>query len=91
MTTPIEILVDPAGRIRFLYDDALAPLMAEGQAEIKRASHVGPVGTEWWADLGPVGGPMLGPFKLRREALDAEKAWLLKRDIPFPGGSECPT
>ena len=30
----------------------------------------------WTADLGPVGGPVLGPFDLRSHALDAELAWL---------------
>lgn len=84
MTDKVEILVDPVGGVRFLYDDALAPLLNEGRAEIRRASHVGPVGTEWWADLGPVGGPMLGPFKLRQQALDAEKEWLLGKGIPLP-------
>jgi hypothetical protein len=42
-----------------------------------RASHVEPddVG-DWYADLEPVGGPKLGPFKTRRMALAAEIDWL---------------
>ena len=32
----------------------------------------------WTADLGPAGGPVLGPFPRRSEALDAERAWLGK-------------
>ena len=49
-----------------------------GTVNIRRASHVEPT-TEgrWTADLSPVGGPMLGPFALRSEALDAEQQWLL--------------
>ena len=30
----------------------------------------------WTADLRPVGGPVLGPFARRSEALEAERAWL---------------
>lgn len=31
---------------------------------------------EWVADLSPVGGPCLGPFKDRTRAIDAEVMWL---------------
>ena len=31
----------------------------------------------WWADMGPSGGPVLGPFRSRSEALAAEMGWLL--------------
>jgi hypothetical protein len=30
----------------------------------------------WWADLSPVDGPLLGPFRQRSQALDAEEEWL---------------
>ena len=30
----------------------------------------------WFADLSPVGGPVLGPFHQRTQALRAEYAWL---------------
>ena len=33
----------------------------------------------WWADMGPVGGPVLGPFGTRGEALQAERGWLVGR------------
>ena len=32
----------------------------------------------WRADLSPVGGPQLGPFRRRSEALRAEAAWLVE-------------
>lgn len=37
---------------------------------------------KWWADLLPVGGPVLGPFDKRQEALDAETEWLRAHNIP---------
>ncbi|MHB8866446.1 MAG: hypothetical protein ACYC6N_29010 [Pirellulaceae bacterium] len=30
----------------------------------------------WHADLSPVGGPVLGPFRWRADALQAECCWL---------------
>ena len=41
--------------------------------QITRASHVEPDKDGfWWADMGPVDGPVLGPFKNRTAALGAE-------------------
>jgi len=70
--------------IRYIYDDSLAPLMDQGQSETMRASHVEPEGSGWVADLGPCGGPKLGPFQLRQEALDAEVSWIQENRIPIP-------
>ncbi len=48
-----------------------------GKLQITRASHVEPDRNGfWWADMGPVDGPVLGPFKNRTEALQAEREWL---------------
>ena len=48
-----------------------------GDLAIRRASHVEPdAAGRWWADLAPVGGPRLGPFDRRSEALAAELRWL---------------
>jgi hypothetical protein len=77
MTGAVTVLITPAGAVRFLHDDRLAPLYAEGAAQLRRASHVEPTPDgRWTADLAPVGGPHLGPFALRQQALDAERAWL---------------
>ena len=52
-----------------------------GQLQITRASHVEPDAEgNWWADMGPSGGPMLGPFKSRSEALEAERDALTRTD-----------
>ena len=48
-----------------------------GNLQITRASHVERDSEGyWWADMGPVDGPVLGPFRSRTEALHAERGWL---------------
>jgi hypothetical protein len=74
----MEIVIAPAGGLaRCLYAEAI-DLRHLGELQIRRASHVEPDGRGggWRADLSPVGGPCLGPFRLRSEALAAETAWL---------------
>lgn len=75
--TPL-IAIQPDGTLQFIWRDDLAPLTELGRASVIRASHVEPSlhGDFWTADLSPVGGPALGPFALRHEALEAEVAWL---------------
>jgi hypothetical protein len=72
----MQLVIDPTGEVRCVYDEAL-PLAELGRLTIARGSHVEPseVG-QWTADLSPVGGPLLGPFATRSEALSAECAWL---------------
>ena len=74
----MEILVKPTGNAVCIYSDAI-PLSAIGKLAITRASHVEPnsVG-QWMADLSSVGGPVLGPFVKRSDALAAEVNWLRK-------------
>jgi hypothetical protein len=49
-----------------------------GKLQITRASHVEPDAEGyWWADMGPVNGPVLGPYGSRSEALAAERKWLI--------------
>ena len=80
----MDLVVDPAGRISCIYDEAI-DLAALGSVSIARASHVEPdAGGRWVADLAPVGGPALGPFALRSEALAAERAWLETHWPPAP-------
>jgi hypothetical protein len=74
----MKIIIRPNGIMQFIYNDALTAMLDHGDANIRRASHVEPCGTKWTADLQPVNGPVLGPFTLRQEALDAEIEWLNK-------------
>jgi hypothetical protein len=72
----MDLVVTPAGVVKAIYGECL-DLTAFGPATIRRASHVEPDHEgRWWADLRPVAGPVLGPFAVRSEALDAEVAWL---------------
>ena len=76
MTTEMELVVDAGGDVRCIYGEEL-DLREFGKLQITRASHVEPDRDGfWWADMGPVGGPVLGPFKNRTEALQAEREWL---------------
>jgi hypothetical protein len=73
------------GQARFLHDDDVAEkLFAGSNLTTRRASHVEPVDGGWTADMAPVGGPVLGPFPRRDQALEAEVAWLLAHDLPLP-------
>jgi len=77
MTAEMELLVGTDGVARCIYDEAL-DLRELGKLQITRASHVEPDAEGyWWADMGPSGGPVLGPFMSRTEALGAERGWLL--------------
>ena len=72
----MQLLIDPAGGVRCVYDEAL-PLNELGRLTIARGSHVEPTDAgQWTADLSPVGGPLLGPFATRSTALAAEREWL---------------
>lgn len=71
----VAIKVTDEGFIEFVYDDELVGLLDLGEATVVRASHVEPR-AGWTADMSPSGGPVLGPFRLRSEALQAERDWL---------------
>ena len=76
MTSEMELVVDAGGGVRCVYGEEL-DLREIGKLQITRASHVEPDRDGfWWADMGPVGGPVLGPFRNRTDALGAERGWL---------------
>jgi hypothetical protein len=72
----MNLLILPDGRLRLIYAEAI-DLRSLGVPTITRASHVEPDASgRWRADLAPIGGPTLGPFDRRTDALAAEHAWL---------------
>ena len=76
MTSDMELVVAADGMARCIYDEAL-DLREIGTLKITRASHVEPDRDGfWWADMGPSGGPVLGPFLVRGLAIAAERRWL---------------
>ncbi|MFM9196218.1 MAG: hypothetical protein ACKOWG_10840 [Planctomycetia bacterium] len=78
MTSEMELIVGVDGVARCIYDEGI-DLREIGKLQITRASHVEPDAEGyWWAEMGPVGGPVLGPFKSRTAALEAERGWLLE-------------
>jgi len=80
MSSEMELVVDAGGCVRCVYDEAL-DLRELGKLQITRASHVEPDRNGfWWADMGPSGGPVLGPFRSRTEALGAERGWLIQEN-----------
>jgi len=79
MTSEMELVVDAGGDVRCVYGEEL-DLREIGKLQITRASHVEPDRDGfWWADMGPVDGPVLGPFKSRSEAMNEARGWLIRR------------
>jgi hypothetical protein len=87
--TAVELFVDDRGGVRCLYTEAI-DLSVLGALCVTRASHVEPDGRGGWsADLAPSGGPVLGPYPLRSEALRAELSWL-RRHVLTPRSTPSP-
>jgi hypothetical protein len=72
----MDLRIDDRGQVVCVYGEAI-DVAVLGDPTIRRASHIEPDESgDWWVDLGPVGGPRLGPYPRRSEALQAEAAWL---------------
>ena len=72
----MELVIQPNGAVQCIYGEVI-DLSTLGRPVISRASHVEPDQQgRWWADLSPIHGPALGPFRHRSEALAAELNWL---------------
>jgi hypothetical protein len=81
----MQLVIGKDGRVRGIYGEEI-DLAVFGTAKIDRASHVEPDAQgRWMADLSPVGGPTLGPFDRRSEALEAEVSWLEENWLGAPG------
>ena len=80
-----DFIVDTDGTLRTIYDDEMIRLARSvGLVTISRASSVeySWKALGWTADMANVGGPVLGPFDTRREALKAEVEWIKEHGIP---------
>ena len=72
----MQLVITPDGALRCIYGEEI-DLHALGSPTVSRASHVEPdQHGRWFADLSPVGGPRIGPFDSRSQALAAESRWL---------------
>ncbi len=72
----MELVISSQGAVHCLYDECL-DLSKLGRLTIRRASHVEPTDEgQWTANLSAVSGPVLGPFRLRSDALAAEVGWI---------------
>jgi hypothetical protein len=72
----MELFIASTGQVRCLYAEEF-DLGSLGPLTIRRASRVEPTdGGSWTADLSPIGGPTLGPFAQRSQALAAEARWI---------------
>ena len=80
-----KIAIEPDGAITMIYSDDAAELIDQGAAVIRRVSNVEPADPDlcraagvpaagWMATM--TDGIVLGPYRLRAEALDAEIAYL---------------
>lgn len=74
MSQKLIISISPDAVITFIYSDLLQPLLAEGIAQIRRVSQVEPCEGGWSATMEDK--TVLGPFRLREEALGAEIAYI---------------
>jgi hypothetical protein len=72
----MNLIIEKGGQVRGIYGEVI-DLAGLGTLTIIRASHVEPdCQGRWLANLSPVGGPVLGPYNRRSEALEAEVVWL---------------
>ena len=96
----MQLIITGTGMIRCLYGEEI-PLASLGRLEIRRASTIEPDAEgRWWADLALCGGPQVGPYPRRSNALEAEAAWLeehwlspspqASRDHGIPNGAPPP-
>jgi len=91
------VIVNPNGTLRFLVSDRTEQAFSEASVlEIHRVSHVDVFEdldpkaktkaapgspTSWYADMSPVNGPVLGPFRSRKRALQEERYYLERRNL----------
>ncbi len=81
----MQVVVQPTGTIHCLYDESI-DLSTLGQLTVRRASHVEPDRNgQWFVDLNPMDGPILGPFPRRSDALTVESHWIEANGLAATG------
>jgi hypothetical protein len=80
------IVIRSNGTAEWVHADELNFLKAASPTSTRRVSDVEPEGDSWTADMNRVGGPLLGPFPTREEALRAERLWLDAEYFKCRGG-----
>ena len=75
MQKTFKLSISRSGSITAIYDDVHADLMTKGKAQVRRASNVEPAPQGGWTAT-MTDGTVLGPYRLRKDALDAEVAYL---------------
>ena len=82
MGRAMQLVIRLDGSVRCVYGEEI-DLTLLGALAFSRASHVEPDPRgNWHADLSLVGGPVLGPFTMRSQALVAEVQWLNGHLLP---------
>jgi hypothetical protein len=77
----IQLLILARALATQIYTESIS-LQSLGAIRISRASHVESDGAgNWWADLSPSHGPVLGPFPQCSLAMHAEHDWLVQHVI----------
>lgn len=72
----MQLVIESTGQVRCVYTETI-DLTALGVLAIQRGNRVEPDAQgQWFADLRLVGGPCLGPFGKRSDAVAAEVGWL---------------
>jgi hypothetical protein len=80
--------VEADGVAHCIYDETL-DLGALVKLQTTRASHVEPDAEgSWWADMGPSGGPMLGPYGSRSEAEGGFSRYFFRHLSPMASSNE---
>lgn len=89
----VEIIIGPGGSARHLTTRAANRLACNigpvcGRIRASRVETAADLGIEtssphqFFAELAPVGGPCLGPFDEREDAVAAEQDWLCQHGLP---------
>jgi len=73
-----SIFINRDGKMEFIYSDELVGLLQEGNPSIKRVSNVEPTADGQW-EARMCDGTVLGPYRLRQEALDEEVKYLKEK------------